>query len=456
MSLVRDITKVSAVNIVSLIAAVITGFIVPAFLSIEQYAYLKTFTLVMSFVGMLHLGFTDGIYIKYGGKYINDLDKGIFKMEKAFFIIFQSSVAIVVLITGLIIREPIIIGISAAILPYNLLSYYQLFYQSVGQFNIYSKIRLTIPFIIMLFNILLIYVFHVSNYIYYISGEIIAYCIVVLFLELTHSFKAEKLNILKNIPLIADNFRIGIFIMSGNLAMIVFFTLGRWVVKLFMTDADFAYFSFASSIMQILTIVISSIAMTFYPYLSRIYQKSNINHLKIQLIIIGAFLSSCYFIFSFAVTEFIPKYQTSLKILGILFASFPAYAVINALYINLYKVQKDGRKYISVILLNLIIACILTVIAILIRKNIITISIATTVSYYFWMYYSSKDFEGLKPSLKEIIFVFLYLVIFFASMFLHSPFMGIALFLILIVLLSGIYKEEMKKLFLKARSAINR
>jgi len=34
--------------------------------------------------------------------------------------------------------------------------------------------------------------------------------------------------------------------------------------------------------------------------------------------------------------------------------------------------------------------------------------------------------------------------------------MGIALFLILIVLLSGIYKEEMKELFLKARSAINR
>ena len=236
--------------------------------------------------------------------------------------------------------------------------------------------------------------------------------------------------------------------------MILFFTLGRWVVKLFMTDADFAYYSFATSMMQILTIVISSIAMTFYPYLSRIHQKSNLKRLKIQLIIIGAIFSSSYFIFNFAVTAFIPKYVLSLRIIGILFASFPAYAVINALYINMYKVQKDGKKYISVIIINLIAACLLTLAAFLIRRSTISIAIATTISFYFWLYYSSKDFMGLKPTLKELIFILLYLVMYFVSVLFLNPLWALILFVSFITLLSFLYKNETDELVSKLFSII--
>jgi len=449
MSLIRDITKVSVANIISLAAVIITGFIVPGFLSIEQYAYLKTFTLVLSFVGILHLGYTDGIYIKYGGKYLKDLDLSMFKTEKTFFVLFQLCVAILILVVGIVLKEPIIIAVSAAVLPYNIISYYQFFYQAVGQFNIYSGIRLTVPFIILVFNLLLIYVFKVTDYLYYIAGEIIAYIIIVAYIELYSYSNTKRLRITSNLKILFENFRVGFFIMCGNLAMILFFTLGRWAVKVFMTDADFAYFSFASSMMQVITIVLSSVAMTFYPYLSRMADKKNAVSLKRQLIIIGALLSSCYFIFSIAVKQFIPKYETSLKILGILFASFPAYAVINALYINLYKVLKDGKKYIKVILTNLFISCIITAMAIVINKNIITISIATTISYYFWLYYSAKDFEGLKPSLREVIFIILYLVIFTGTMLLPNPFLGIIIFLPLVFLLSCLYTDELKELISK-------
>ena len=89
MSLKKDLASVFSSNVINLIVIIITGFLVPAFLSLDQYAYLKTFTLYIGYVGVLHFGFIDGLYIKYGGKRENDLDKSILKGENYFLLIFH-------------------------------------------------------------------------------------------------------------------------------------------------------------------------------------------------------------------------------------------------------------------------------------------------------------------------------------------------------------------------------
>jgi len=456
MNIIRDIAKVSGANVVGLIASIISGFIVPAFLSLEQYAYLKTFALFLSLAGILHFGYIDGIYIKYGGKFSHEINPSLFKCEKSFFILFQMAIAIIIIIIGIIVKDLIIIALALAFLPYNLLAFHQLFYQSIGHFNIYSKIRLIIPTMIMLLNVLLIYVFRMNNYLFYIAAEIFAYLVAVQYLELKYSFRIKQQKIRSNIKGIMDHFRVGIYFMSGNLAMILFFTLGRWIVKIFMTNIDFAYYSFAVSMMQIITIVISSIALTFYPYLSRIHQSGNLSRLKKQLILIGAFFSISYFIFNLAVQWFIPKYDSAVKIIGILFASFPAYAVINALYINMYKVQKKSGKYLLTVLLNLVIACIFGTIALLLRKNTTSVAIATTLAFYFWFYYSSKDFAGLGASAREILFIFLYIISYFVAVLYFSPLWALLIFgsgLTLLVL--SFYRSDVIELVSKVNKAVN-
>ena len=52
----------------------------PKYLSIETYAGLKTFLLYTSYVGILHFGYVDGIYIRYGGKEKEELYQGKFTM----------------------------------------------------------------------------------------------------------------------------------------------------------------------------------------------------------------------------------------------------------------------------------------------------------------------------------------------------------------------------------------
>ena len=89
MNLKKAVIKVFSANFLQLISSLIVGFIVPIILSIEGYANLKTYTLYISYIAFLNLGFIDGLYIKYGGKKIENIDKRILKGEHNFLFVFQ-------------------------------------------------------------------------------------------------------------------------------------------------------------------------------------------------------------------------------------------------------------------------------------------------------------------------------------------------------------------------------
>ena len=48
----------------------IQTLIIPKYLSLEGYGYWQLFTLYASYVGILHLGFIDGVLVRWAGKYL--------------------------------------------------------------------------------------------------------------------------------------------------------------------------------------------------------------------------------------------------------------------------------------------------------------------------------------------------------------------------------------------------
>ena len=67
--------KVLIANVVNLIIGLLSSFILPKFLSINSYAEIKTFQLYVSYIGLLHFGYVDALYLLYGGQEINKIDK---------------------------------------------------------------------------------------------------------------------------------------------------------------------------------------------------------------------------------------------------------------------------------------------------------------------------------------------------------------------------------------------
>jgi len=70
----KGIFQIAIANIVSLIIGLITNFVLPAFLSIETYAHIKTYAFYISYAGVFTLGYCDGMYLRYGGKSLVDIN----------------------------------------------------------------------------------------------------------------------------------------------------------------------------------------------------------------------------------------------------------------------------------------------------------------------------------------------------------------------------------------------
>ena len=75
MKLKKGFIYVLVANIINLMISLITGFVLPKILSIETYASIKLFQLYITYIGVVSLGFGDGMYLRLGGKEIENIDK---------------------------------------------------------------------------------------------------------------------------------------------------------------------------------------------------------------------------------------------------------------------------------------------------------------------------------------------------------------------------------------------
>lgn len=446
MNLRKSFSKVFSVNILIMIVGIITTFLIPVFLDVEQYALFKTYGLLISFIGIFPFGFIDGMYVNYGGRRIDDINKSEFKYERKILFIFQLIIMVCLIIISISFNNRLLLLFSLTILPFSMLGFYKFFYQAVGNFTRYTYINISTVLLIFLFNVILVFI-GVKNAEVYIILNVVAYYIVFAIVDLLFLNQYKKIRSTKNRQLIKRNFSVGIYMMFGNLSSILFYSVDRWFIKFYLNLNSFAYYSFAISMMSLIILFINSTSAVLYPYLASKNDDKLLKPIKNYLLILGSLVTLSYFIFEFIITGFIPKYVPSLSVISILFAGFPAIIVIRALYINLYTYQKKEKLYLKTVFYMLTLSILLNLIVILIFKNIIAISAATTISFYIWYFYSAYHFKTIKVRFTEIIYLSLFIISFIISANFLNVISGFLVCTILLCLLNILfYKNDLKKL----------
>lgn len=444
MGLKNNIIRIFSANFLTMISGIIIGFIVPAILSIESYSYVKTYMFYISYIGFLHFGFIDGIYIKYGGKEVDEIDKEEFKGEHKVFTIIQLVVTFIFIFIGILNSDIIMTLMGLSIVPMNTIAFHKLFYQATGQFKQYAKASYIYTSIYLGLNILLAILFKSQNYIYYCIASLFSNIIVYIILEIKFYKNNKGIKAKYNFK-IWNNIRVGFFILLGNLSVLLFYAIDRWFIKIFLSVNDFAYYSFAVSMLNIVNLLVNAIAITFYNYLSKGENKEKIKKMKNYFLILGGFASLGYFALSAVVSIFLEKYTPALNIIAISFAAYPYMIVINALYVNLYKARKNEKKYLKVVASMVIISALYNTIAILIWKSSEAIATATTLSFITWYIYSMRDFNYLKSNLKESIYLAIVLVSFLIfSNYFNWLIGGIGYLVIMIIMSIIFYIKEIK------------
>ena len=152
----RGIVSVLIANIINLGFNLLTNFLLPKFLSIESYADIKTFQLYVTYAGFLHLGYIDGMYLRYGGKEISSIDKKELSQDISTLRVFQILVTAILLVLGIRINNFMLIAFGAAILPLNMATYFKFLYQATGEFNKYGKIMNATTIATFIINMVLV------------------------------------------------------------------------------------------------------------------------------------------------------------------------------------------------------------------------------------------------------------------------------------------------------------
>lgn len=442
MSLKTNMIRIFSANFLSIISGILLGFIIPAVLSIESYSYVKTYIFYISYVGLLHFGFIDGMYMKYGGKEIKDIDKGELKSEHKVFILMQAIITIVFVLFGVLTKDIIVILIGLSILPINTFAFHSLFYQATGQFKEYTKLSYIYTTVYLIFNILLAVVFRSQNYIYYCLTNLITNGLIYILVEVKFYRNIKGVESKYDFK-IWKNIRVGFFVLLGNLSVLLFYAADRWFIKLFLDINDFAYYSFALSMLNIVNSLVGAISVMFYNYLSKGEDEEKIKKIKNYFLLLGGVASLGYFGLDAIVSVFLKKYSQSLSIIAISFSAYPYMIIINALYVNLYKARKNERKYFKVVVRMVGISVIYNTIAVTIWRSSESIAVATTISFITWYIYSMRDFKYLRADLKEIIYlgIIMSTFLFFSHCF-NWLIGGVGYLVTIVIMAITFYKKE--------------
>ena len=64
----KNISYTFSANIIILLISGVLTLVVPKLLGPEEYGYWQLYVFYMSYVGLFHLGWCDGVYLRYGGR----------------------------------------------------------------------------------------------------------------------------------------------------------------------------------------------------------------------------------------------------------------------------------------------------------------------------------------------------------------------------------------------------
>lgn len=418
----NGIFTVFLANVINLFFSLATNFLLPKYLSVETYAGIKTFQLYVSYVGLLHFGYIDGMYLKYGGiNFKKRIDKG-FALNISTMRIFELTVTVIITIIALLARDRVMLLFAISVFPQNLSSYYQFLYQATGEFSLYGRVMNLSTIGTFVVNMFLLFLLHCDTDIWYISFYVVLYYLIWIILEVnfrkTHSLVRCKLFSWSELK---RNIQDGFLLTLGNLASMIQNGMDSWFVKFLMDVTSFAQYSFAVSVGNFMNLAVTPITITLYNYFCREKNIEKQRELTRGIFIFATVLPSAAFLVKFILEVYLQHYITSVYVIFWLFASQMFSIIIRSVFINLYKVKRKQNIYFLKLIFVLTLGFGFNIVCYQVLHVKEAFAIGTLLSSLIWYIISTSDFKYLKITVKDNIYLLLSMTGFlFTGFFLES------------------------------------
>ena len=440
----KGIIAVFLANAINVLFSLATNFLLPKFLSVESYAGIKEFQLYVSYVGLFHFGFVDGIYLKYGGKTLGKTVDKSFATDLSTMTVFQLIISCVTLFVAVILKDKILVFFALSILPQNMGNYFKFLYQATGEFTLYGKAKNLTTISTFALNMFLLFVVKTDDIVWYVLGYVVLYFGVWIVLEVYFRAKhtIEKGNLfLMNVLL--DNVKSGFLLTLGNLSSIFLTSMDRWFVKGLMDTLAFAQYSFAVSVENFLNLAITPVTTTLYNYFCREERpeahKDAYNYVALFAVVVPA----AAFPVKFILKIFLINYIDANSVIFFLFSAQIFYTIIRSIYVNLYKVQRKQKVYFTKLIFVLLVGFITNCACFAVVHVKESFAVGTLISAIVWYFISETDFRYLKIKIKTKAFLFVELLSFlFFGLKVDSAVYGCIAYMLITIIMSFVLMQD--------------
>lgn len=444
MSTKKGLFYVFISTLISTIIGLFSGFVLPKFLSVDTYANINLFKLYVSFVGILHLGFSDGMYMRLGGKNIDSIDKNDIISELRTFKIFQFVIDFIIIILSIIIKNDILFYIGLVILPVNVTNCVLSMNSAIGEFKRYSWISNINSILVLTVNVILLFILKTDLYPIYIICYIIVYFIIWIYIEYENKkiFGVVNQKWKFDSKYFIEDIKLGFFLMIGNFCSIIFTSIDKLFVKNLLGMTKFAYYSFAVSIEGLMNLFITPISTVMYNYFCKQKNLKKIIIVKKYVMIFSSVIIISIYPAKFIIERWIPKYIESIYVLFILVAAHFFSILIKTIHINLYKANKKQNKYFIIMMVIIILSFIFNIVGYIINKSMLSISIATFITNLIWFLVGEIDFKKYIMNISDYIFLLFNITSFVLCGMLLSSILGLIIYSIGLVISIIIFERK--------------
>lgn len=327
--IIKNISYSFSANLISLAISVFMVMFVPKLLSVNDYGLWQLFLFYYSYLGFLHFGWEDGIYLRYAGKRFDELNRKTFAGQFYSIILLQVVLAVSISALGQVFVEDsdkrLALVCAICLAPFvNFNNFCNFIMQMTNCIKEYARL-LSMERIIFFFGVLFFLVILGWNqFCYMYSAQFFAVAsLAAVGAYLCRSLLSPHFDSFKAIRVEAyANISVGIKLMLANIASMLIIGIVRYGISMGWDVATFGKVSLTLGVSNFLMIFINSVSVVFFPIVKKMDEgkRSEVYTVirnTLTFLLFAGLIG--YYPVRYILSMWLPKYADSLVYMSILF-----------------------------------------------------------------------------------------------------------------------------------------
>ena len=364
---------------VSFLISVLVIVVVPKLIGVEAYAYWQLYMFYILYVGFLHFGWCDGIYLRYGGAEYSKLDKPLFHSQFYSLLVTQFFFSIIIMAYAFLAdlgsdRSFVVKMTAISMISINMRWMLLYLFQATNRIKEYAN-AILVERVLYLLLLVVLLVFGIYDFKVIVWADVIGKYISLLFAIylckdfILNGFKGFSFSFSET----KENIICGSSLMFSNIASMLIIGTVRFGIERYWDVETFGRVSLVLSISNMFMLFINAMGLVLYPVLRRTKEDSlpaiytTVREFLIPILFI---LLLAYYPIKEAMSIWLPKYSDSLQYMAFLFPVF-LYEGKMALLINTYmKTLRKEKILLRINVLVFILSVFSTLLLTLVFKNL--------------------------------------------------------------------------------------